>query len=131
MSSVLDASALISVIRNERGADMVRSRLPGSLISSVNLSEVLYKAWDKGASKEFVSWAIDNLPIQSVPFDDDQAMIAASIRNRTLKKGVSFADRACLALGLSQGLPVLTSDGRWVELDIDVDVQLFREPKAA
>ncbi len=99
MSSVLDASALIAVIRNETGSEAVKKLLHGAMISSVNLSEVLYKTWDKGASREFVQWALGNLPITTVPFDDEHAAIAASIRGKTIQKNISFADRACLALG--------------------------------
>ncbi|MGE3979224.1 MAG: type II toxin-antitoxin system VapC family toxin [Nitrospira sp.] len=130
MSSVLDASAVIAVIRNEPGAERVREHLHSSLISCVNLSEVFYKTWDKGASREFVQWAVSNLPIKSIPFDDEQALISASIRTTTLSKGISFADRACLSLGLSKGLPVLTGDDRWRDLDIGADVRLFRERTA-
>lgn len=131
MSSVLDASAVIAVIRNEAGADKVKAQLHGAYISSVNLSEVFYKTWEKGASREFVQWAVDNLPIKSVPFDDELAIISASIRQATLKQNISFADRACLALGLLRKLPVVTSDRNWTELDISVDVRLFRQRKAA
>lgn len=131
MSSVLDASAVLAVLRNEPGADRVRDQLHGALVSSVNLSEVYYKAWDNGAAREAVRWAIDNLPIQSIPFDAEQAVVAASIRAQTLIKGISFADRACLALGLTKGLPVVTSDDRWSALEIGVEVRLFRKRVAA
>ena len=131
MSSVLDASAVIAIIRNEPGSDTVKAELRGSLISSVNLSEVFYKTWNKGASREVVQWAIKNLPLTSVPFDDEHAAISASIHDATLKKDISFADRACLALALSRELPVITSDRKWQDLEIGVEVRLFRDAKAA
>ena len=125
-SVVLDASALLAVMRNEPGADKVKAHLPGALICSVNLCEVFYKAMYKGAALEAVQWATSNLPIQSVPFDDDQAAVAASMHRATLKMGISFADRACLALGFSRELPVMTSDQNWTKLDVGVAVDTFR-----
>lgn len=125
-SVVLDASALIAVMRNEAGAGKVKAELHGALISSVNLCEVFYKAIHKGATIEAAEWAVRNLPIVSVPFNDEQASIAASIHQATLKKGVSFADRACLSLGLSKGLTILTGDEKWSELDVGANVELFR-----
>ncbi len=125
-SVVLDASAVLAVIRNEKGASQVKAELNGALVSSVNLCEVLYKAIQKGATIETAEWALKNLPIVSVPFDDLQASIAASIHNATLKMGISFADRACLSLGLLRESTVLTSDERWSELDVGANVELFR-----
>ena len=42
-SVVLDASAVIAVLRSEPGADIVRSALSDAVITAVNYSEVLKK----------------------------------------------------------------------------------------
>ena len=82
-SVVLDASALIAVLRKENGVDAVKPLLNGALISSVNLSEVFYKCIARGALLEAVKWHVDSLQVNSVEFDDEQAMVAASIHKAT------------------------------------------------
>ncbi|MEM7785677.1 MAG: type II toxin-antitoxin system VapC family toxin [Planctomycetota bacterium] len=123
---VLDASALIAVLRDEEGAATVVAQLNGAIISSVNLCEVIYKAIDRGALIETVMANLRNLPITTIAFDDEQAVIAASIHQVTHKKGISFADRACLSLGILKDRKVWTSDKKWEKLDVGADVELFR-----
>ena len=55
-----------------------------------------------------------------------QAYIAASLRPATRAKGLSLGDRACLALAIERGVPALTADRAWMELDVGVDVRLIR-----
>jgi PIN domain nuclease of toxin-antitoxin system len=45
---------------------------------------------------------------------------------KTKRRIISLADRACLALAVELGMPVMTGDHAWRDLDIDVEVQLFR-----
>ena len=40
--------------------------------------------------------------------------------------GISFADRACLALGMVEELPIVTGDRRWLDLPIDAKIEVFR-----
>jgi PIN domain nuclease of toxin-antitoxin system len=44
----------------------------------------------------------------------------------TRQAGLSLGDRACLALGLTRGLPVLTADRVWAQLDVGVEVVVCR-----
>lgn len=125
-SAVLDASAVLALLKKEPGAEVVRGRLAGSLLSAVNLSEVIAKHLDWGARLEEVTRALAPLPFHVRPFDADQASLSASLRPATRGANFSFADRACLALGLSAGLPVLTADAKWANLDLGVTVELIR-----
>ena len=52
--------------------------------------------------------------------------VAASLRPVTRKLGLSLGDRASLALGMRQGLPVLTADQNWTKADVDVKVEVIR-----
>ncbi|PIZ22337.1 MAG: hypothetical protein COY49_09185, partial [Comamonadaceae bacterium CG_4_10_14_0_8_um_filter_57_29] len=53
LTYVLDASAVIAFVRDEPGAAVVRQALDQRcVISSVNLTEVLTKLQDKGATPE-------------------------------------------------------------------------------
>jgi PIN domain nuclease of toxin-antitoxin system len=127
---VLDASAVLALLRKEPGAQVVRARLTGSLISAVNLSEVIAKHLDWGVPLEDVSRVLAPLPFRVCPFTGEQASLAASLRPATRGGNFSFADRACLALGLSSALPVLTADGKWEHVDLGVKVQLIRGKRA-
>jgi ribonuclease VapC len=77
-SVVLDASALMAFLRNEPGGDMVQSALSDATISTVNLSEVLAKAADLSNGFDAVKAALRGLQLRVVPFDEQQAEIAAS-----------------------------------------------------
>jgi ribonuclease VapC len=66
------------------------------------------------------------LGIQIVDFTTDMAVSAASLRSATKSLGLSFGDRACLALGQKQSGLVLTADRSWAELDTGVEVVVIR-----
>ncbi len=52
---VLDASALLAAFFDEPGADVVAERMSGALMSAVNLSEVVAKLIDRGASTDQIA----------------------------------------------------------------------------
>jgi PIN domain nuclease of toxin-antitoxin system len=95
-------------------------------MSAVNLAEVVSKAVDFGGTLESISGSLAPLPLQLVPFAPEDSMIAASLRAATRSRGLSLGDRACLALGLKLGSPVLTTEGRWRELDVGVVIEVIR-----
>lgn len=127
----MDASAVLAVLRRERGADIVQQHVRGSLISSVNLAEIFYKTDADGADRERVERALMNMQLLEIPFGRDQAEIVASIYPMTIGSSVGFADRACLALAKSHGIPALTGDHDWLKHDIGVEVLLFRKRAVA
>jgi ribonuclease VapC len=123
---VLDASALLAVLLQERGGDKVARYLTSAMISAVNLSEVVATAVERGLMLESVMPGLTRLSLEVIPFDAEQAYLAASLRPATRKLGLSLGDRACLALGLKQGLPVLTADQLWAKADVGVQVEVIR-----
>jgi len=123
---VLDASAVIAFLRRESGADVVASVLPGPSISAVNLSEVATWLSDAGTEERKIRLTLDGLHLQCNAFDEESAFRAAGLRKATRGKGLSFGDRACLALARRLALPVLTADRSWAELDLGIEVKLIR-----
>ena len=103
---VLDASALMAVLREEPGAAGVEAVLDDAAISTVNLSEVQAKLVERGSPPEAAwSWLVD-LDLDVIDFDASQARVAGDLRPLTRAHGLSFGDRACLALvGMSNSLP--------------------------
>lgn len=126
---VLDASAALGAMRRERGADFVTQHGRGSLISSVNLAEVLSHPDIRLASTERVNTWFRMMQVREVPFDRRHAQALAEIYPLTLGSSVGFADRACLALAKQERLVALTGDRDWLKYDVGVEVQLFREPR--
>lgn len=123
---VLDASAVLALIHNERGADVVMPVIDRALLSAVNHAEVVSKLVERGAHWEFASAAVLNVGIVVIDFGIDLANRAGELRALTRHLGLSLADRACLALAGRERLPVMTADRNWSTVDIGVDIQLIR-----
>lgn len=123
---VLDASAVIAFLRREKGAEVVASAIPGAAISAVNLSEVAAWLSDAGTEEGKIRLTLGGLQLECSDFDGEAAFASANLRKATREKGLSFGDRACLALAKRLDLPVLTADRRWAELDLGIEVRLIR-----
>jgi PIN domain nuclease of toxin-antitoxin system len=113
---VLDASALLALIKNEPGANLVAAALPDAMISTVNYAEVLGKLSDNGWPHDMAANAIRSLGLEVVNFNVAQAEATGRLRTLSRQAGLSLGDRACLALGLVSGLEVLTADAAWVRI---------------
>jgi PIN domain nuclease of toxin-antitoxin system len=126
---VLDASALLAYLWQEPGHETVAQRIEQStmMMSSVNLSEVLSRAADKGMSPPAMAALQAALPFEIIPFDRAQAQTAASLRPPTKALGLSLGDRACLALAIERQAVALTADRVWQTLKIEgLSVELLR-----
>lgn len=127
---VLDASALLAVLLDEPGAEMVAPHLSTSEVSIVNRCEVLTKAVEQGADVDIVQATLDSFGFRTRAFRDAHARQSALLRPATKSLGLGFGDRACLVQGMFSGLPILTGDREWARLDLDpalgIDVRLIR-----
>lgn len=126
MTVVLDASAIMAVIRREQGRDRVIQSLKSAIASSVSFAEVVGKLVVHGMPAGVAKAEFASLGVPTVPFDDDQAFEAGALRRRARHLQLSLADRACLALARRRNLPVLTSDRRWSELNIGIEILQIR-----
>lgn len=122
---VLDASAVIAFLQGEPGAQQVEGALFEAVLSAVNLVEVAQ--WVMEVRGEAAArLELQGLPCQVVDFDETQALEAAALRRTTRARGLSLGDRACLALAKLRGLPVLTADRAWTQVDAGVEIVLIR-----
>ena len=126
MSAVLDSSAVLAVINGEAGAERVEDLLTGGSIGAANFSEVLSKLVDRGHDDGAAAAVLDALPLTVLPMDAAQARRAGLLRRQTRRLGLSLGDRACLALALETGLPVVTADRVWAQLDLGIEVTVVR-----
>jgi PIN domain nuclease of toxin-antitoxin system len=110
---VLDASALLALMDAERGQEAVAAVLPGALLSSVNLAEVVSKLAERGMPAAQAHADALALGIDVVAFDGDLARDAGVLRPLTRAAGLSLGDRCCLALARSRDAAVLTTETSW------------------
>ena len=123
---ILDASALIAVLAEEAGSERVEPHLYGAAISCVNLSEVIAKFVDKGLAAKDAAALTTGLGLDVHPFDEPQAVRAGQLRTATRALGLGLGDRACLALALELGRPVLTADREWSRLRLGIEIHSIR-----
>lgn len=124
--TVLDASAVLALVFGEPGAARVAAALDGALISTVNVTEVLTRMIDRGDDPNLALRDLTALELAVIPFDHEQAALAARLRTGTRAAGLSLGDRACLALALTRGRRALTTDRAWERADIGVEVDFAR-----
>jgi PIN domain nuclease of toxin-antitoxin system len=132
-ASVLDASALLAHLNEERGAAVVRQAMAdGAAISVVNWMEVLSRIAERGEDPELAAAEMKGAGliggvVSVEPITEQDSIEIARLRPLTKEQGLSLADRSCLALATRRGLPALTGDRAWQNLPkVDVAVKLIR-----
>ncbi|MEM7132101.1 MAG: type II toxin-antitoxin system VapC family toxin [Chloroflexota bacterium] len=116
---ILDASAVLALLNDETGSDAVTPLIPASVICSVNLSEVIAKLLEKGVSEADVTTIISVIGIGNiVDFDRQLSWEAGRLRPMTKQAGLSFGDRACLAVACSRKFIAVTADRSWETLSL-------------
>ncbi len=124
---VLDASVLLAVAKSESFDAALLSVLEGAVLSCVNYTEVVSRLWD-------LSIRPDSAPVSALfglldriePFNLAQSQVAADLRPKTRHVGLSFGDRACLALALELDAEVYTADAAWLRVDVGCRIHLIR-----
>ncbi len=124
--ALLDASALLALLNDEPGQERVAAVLPGARIIAVNLAEAAAKLLDYGVPPRSTRTSLAEIGIAIEPFSAEMAWEAALLRSATRTLGLSLGDRACLAGGRVLGLPVLTADRAWAELDLGIEIEVIR-----
>jgi len=124
MSVVLDASALIAMIKGERGATKVAGAIAGASMSAVNYAEVISHFVHAGMPEREVDAMLKPLPMTVVSADQALATIAGRLRAATAETGLSLGDRFCLALAQRDGLPAWTSDQAWKSIAKSAGVEV-------
>jgi ribonuclease VapC len=131
---VLDASGLLAYLHDEEGASEVADALASrATISAANLAEALSKIAERGADPREVVAELEARGLLGglldvEPLTAEDAVVIAEMRVPTREQGLGLGDRSCLALGRRLGLPVMTADHAWVELEgtLGIRVQAVR-----
>ncbi len=125
--TVLDASAVLALIQAEAGADEVAAALPGALLGTANLAEVVGKLVDADVDASRVLPLLSLAGVSVEPLLAQDAELAGALRRIDGGRALSLGDRCCLALAVrSVPAEVLTADLAWTALDLPVRVRLIR-----
>ena len=124
---VLDASAMLALLFQERGAEKLTDEiLDCAVASTVNLAEVHSKLVKMGHDRN-KAWE-DTLSsiVVAEPFTREQARIAGDLITKTQRCGLSLSDRSCLALAIALQAPVYTTEQIWKDLKVGVPIHVIR-----
>ena len=131
-AAVLDASAFLAYLQDEPGADVVSDAISdGAAISTANLAEVLSRAAARGhdpqrLARQLTERGLLDGAIVVEPLSSADAVEIARLRPLTRERGLSLADRACLALATRLELPAVTADTAWSQLELPVELRPIR-----
>jgi ribonuclease VapC len=124
---VLDASALLALLKQEPGGDRVMAVLAsGAAITSVNLAEVAAVLIRDGHSPAETARRVMQGVWSVEAVDTALALRSAELFTATRPAGLSLGDRVCLALADRERCPALTADRSWAGLNLGIAVELIR-----
>lgn len=121
---VLDASAVIALLKGERGGKKVAEVVADAAIGVFNHAEVVSHYVHLGAPVEEVRAMLGSLPLTVVAADEALAWEAGALRASTSKAGLSLGDRFCLALAKRMDRPAYTADKAWRDIASDAGVKV-------
>ena len=117
-SVIFDASAILALLRNEPGAEVVAPFIGDGLISAVNFHEVLKGLLRRGVPMDASLAMLDALHLDVRAHGRQDAIGAASLIAYTQAFGSGLGDRTCMALAIAEGLPAITVDQDWARLEV-------------
>jgi ribonuclease VapC len=115
--ALLDASALLALVLNERGADRVEAMLDSAAIHAVNFAEVVTKLLQKGVPAEEARRVAEEMALDI--YEDFGALQAAScgeLHASTRALGLGLGDCVCLTVAAWKGMTAVTCDRKWLDL---------------
>lgn len=115
---VLDASAVLALVRDEPGADKVAPHIGRAAISAVNLQEIVKELLLSGLDEAMTRELLGELRLDVRAHDADAAYAAAALHAQTRQYGRGLGDRSCLALAMQLGVPALTADREWKKVRV-------------
>jgi ribonuclease VapC len=125
--TVLDASAILALVHDEPGADLVAAHLESATLGTANLAEVIGKLVDADIEADRVRELLAAAGVVVAPLLEEDAELAGALRSLRGGRSLSLGDRCCLALTLRSEPPeVMTADRAWVDLDLPIRVRLLR-----
>lgn len=128
IGAILDASAVLALLKGERGGAKVAGVVSDAAIGAISFAEVVSHFVRLGVPVDEIGTMLHALPFTIVSADTDLAWEAGRLRATTVDMGLSLGDRFCLALAKRERLPAWTADKAWktVADAVGVKVTLIR-----
>lgn len=128
---VMDASAIVAWLLNERGAATIGRLLQYAVLPAPNVTESIRTARMRGhaMTSDQLYARLEASCAVVEPFIDADATRAADLllfADRQAPARLSLGDALCIAVAERLRLPLVGDDGLWAQLPLEVDFHQFR-----
>ncbi len=114
--SLIDSSALLAVIYNERGMEKAQEYFENSYMSVVNAAECFIVLNKNGMPFDIAQNLLESIISKFIPLEYNDAKIIAQIKNSNKDIGLSLGDSTCIAIGNKLDLQIITADKAWLQV---------------
>jgi ribonuclease VapC len=123
---VIDSSALLAIIYNEKVNTDMKKYLENSYMSVINATECIIVLSRNGMPIQVARSLLESLINKFVACDLNDSNDIANIKCSNANLDLSIADCFCLALGEKLELPIVTADKVWQQAKVNSKIICIR-----